>query len=94
MPTKIYKDGCRCVITEYSVGQVDESGDMGDVDFFETEKEAVVEASNQAIAPGQAVVVEKRIHRYPSHLFNEPTSFTVLATFGSRKALMDGGWIE
>jgi NADH dehydrogenase FAD-containing subunit len=91
MPLKEWKDKNRCTITEWAVATVDEFGDIIDVNNYDTPAEA--QAAFDREADAVAVVLEKRLTRYPMHRFREPRKFTVLATKGDAAALAEGGWV-
>lgn len=90
---------CRTFETvEWSVGLVDEYGDMNDVDFFETPAEAE-EAYRVACSEADsdlAVVLEERTHtsRVIDFRCLEDTKFETLATHGNQDNLRAGGWID
>jgi hypothetical protein len=92
MPQKIHKGGNRVTITEYSISEIDEFGDIQDVDHAETEERAIEKA--HAASDWDAVVVEKVVRRHPAREFDRPVSFTTIYTAGNRDALIAGGWIE
>ncbi len=79
------------ISTEYTVSEIDEYGDVVDVDHFE-EKHVAVAAGR--LRDAVAVVVEKVIRRYPAHMFAEHATFKTIETFGSHEALEAGGWLD
>lgn len=93
MSTRIIKNGYATVTTEYEVRSLDQYGDSQDVRHYETRAEAISTAP--AVLGGEVVawVVEKHVTRSPAHWFAEPSRYTILATGGSREALVKGGWV-
>lgn len=93
MSQRIFKDGCRCVITSFEVRTLDQHGDADNVDHYES-KEAALQEAKRAIKAGVvAVVVEKHVTGMPAHMFADPSTYVGIATFGDRLALMEGGWL-
>ena len=93
MPERVYKDGCRIAITEYEIRSIDRWGDAQNVDHCETKVEALktlakFEPSGDIVA----MVIEKHVSRRPSHMFDEPDTYTKIANVGNAEALHAGGW--
>lgn len=91
MPTKVWKDGNRCTITEFDVREIDRHGDVQDVNSFETEAEAM-RAARGLFGKVPAVVVEKCVRRFPAHRFAKHVEYTTVYTGGDFAALKAGGW--
>ena len=98
MPERVSKDGVCVVVTEYDVRHIDAYGDCIDIDHKETSKEALDLAKKLMEKPDReealAYVVEKHVFKAPAHLFDDPSKYTTLATFGDKEALLQGNWIE
>jgi hypothetical protein len=93
MPTRIFKDGCRMVVTEYEVRTLDVNGDAINIDGYETSSKALAVAKKITLDETvKAVVVEKHVRKYPAQMFRVPDVYTTLGTFGSPEALNNGAW--
>jgi len=86
MKTKVYKDGCRCVVTEYDLRAIDEFGDCQRIEHFDSVGEAE-KAVAGFVCLFAGVVIEKHIQRSPGHLFAEPDTYVLVHTYGDKEAL-------
>lgn len=92
---RVSKDGHRITLTEYEVRTLDLYGDSIQVLHFPTREAALAAAPHEIGKDGcMAVAVEKHVSKRPAFLASEPDKYTVIATFGDRKALEEGGWIQ
>lgn len=93
MKSKVSHGGAGLTTAEYEVRELDEHGDVIDVNHYETKREAM-EHAEKLLTHSAAVVVELHIMKYPAHLFDEPSKYTAIATMGSVSALTEGGWLD
>lgn len=93
MKSKISHGGAAITTAEYEVRELDEHGDVLDVNHYETKREAMTWAE-KLLRRSAAVVVELHIMKYPAHLFHEPSKYTTIATMGNVSALTEGGWLS
>lgn len=93
MKSIISHGGAGITTREYEVRELDEHGDVIDVNHYETKREAMALAK-RLLTHSAAVVIELHVMKYPAHLFREPSRYTTVATMGSVSALTEGGWLE
>jgi hypothetical protein len=91
---KIMKDGCRTIMTEFEVRQLDKSGDALDVYYYETKQEALADATKLMQRGAVAVIVEKHITRSPSSYWREADTYQPVARLGDEAAIASGNWAQ
>lgn len=93
---KVTHNGSGLVTHEYQISRIDEYGDIMDCDHTRDLDEARASAQGYASEhPAHGCIVEHVTRRYPLHLHtNEPVTHKIVNTYGSRDALIAGGWVD
>jgi len=91
---KVSKNKNRVKVTEYTISQIDQDGEIVNVLGCKEKKLEAIDAAKSYVSNKVlAVVVEKVITRYPMHLHNDPRTWDVVFTIGNEAALKRGDWI-
>jgi hypothetical protein len=82
-------------LTAFEVRFLDASGEVQDVNHFDTKEEAKAEAASYAYPKGDyvACVVEKKVQKWYANGQDKVTYKTV-ATYGSASAITAGSWMN
>lgn len=95
MKDKVTHGGSGLITREYVINDIDQYGDVIDVDHADNLREALKRAEQIQFENNgtMAVVVELVTRKYPMFLFVDPVIFKTVKTYGNLDALKEGGWL-